>query len=270
MIGYKEHELKRVYLEAHLDPKQLRKTLGADMSAYGSVASAVESEFDGWLSGSGLSAIRCNVVPEMTNAPGKNVLQTGMRFAAKTGLSDNVQYAFIGFDLVYSANGVGCRYIILQNLTDLSYTRVEAAWFCTALTERETNTVYHGKILVLDVGHNGKNTKMEHFPKIVSNAFQRLPLPLIFTTWRGMNGCLCIANTRRNSDVSLGNTRSIAGETSAGGAWCKDTTTAKISLPKIALYGFAMSVLCFNPKAEWGRELSVSHKPVCPLWEKTL
>lgn len=137
MIGNKEHELKRVYLEAHLDPKQLRSTLGTDMSAYSSIASAVESEFDGWLSGSGLSAIRCNVVPEMTNAPGKNMLQTGMCFAVKTELGNEAKYAFIGFDLDDVVNGVGCRYIVLQNLTDMTYTRVEVAWFCTALTSRE-------------------------------------------------------------------------------------------------------------------------------------
>lgn len=137
MIGNKEHELKRVYLEAHLDPKQLRSTLGTDMSAYSSIASAVESEFDGWLSGSGLTSIRCNVVPEMDNGPGKNILQTGMHFHAKTHLGGNAEYAFIGFDLDDVADGVGCRYIVLQNLKDMTYTRVEAAWFCTALTKRE-------------------------------------------------------------------------------------------------------------------------------------
>lgn len=136
MITNNKNELKRVYLEAHLDPKQLRNTLGSDMSAYSSVASAVESEFDGWLSGSGLSAIRCDVVPEMDNAPGKNVLQTGIHFRARTSLG-GAEYAFIGFDLDDVANGIGCRYIVLQNLTDMTYTRVEAAWFCTALTKRE-------------------------------------------------------------------------------------------------------------------------------------
>lgn len=137
MIADNKNELKRVYLEAHLDPKQLRNTLGADMSAYSSVASAVESEFDGWLSGSGLTSIRCNVVPEMDNSPGKNILQTGMHFHAKTHLGGDAEYAFIGFDLDDVADGVGCQYIVLQNLTDMTYTRVEAAWFCTALTERE-------------------------------------------------------------------------------------------------------------------------------------
>lgn len=144
MIDNKERETKRVYLEAHLDPKELRATLGDDMNAYGSIDKAVESEFDGWLSGSGLSAIRCNVIPEMTNTPGKNVLQTGMCFVAKTKLADNTKYAFIGLDLDDVADGIGCQYIVLQNLTDRTFVRVEAAWFCAALTGRQVTIAENG------------------------------------------------------------------------------------------------------------------------------
>lgn len=72
---------------------------------------------------------------------GANVLRTGVRFVAKTILGGEQEYAFVGFDLDDVIDGIGCRYIVLQNLTDMTYVYVEAAWFCTALTGREITLV---------------------------------------------------------------------------------------------------------------------------------
>lgn len=66
----------------------------------------------------------------------ETILTTGATFTAKTKLGAVTQYEFVGIDLADLADGIGCHYIVLRNLTDNTITRVEAAWFCTALTDR--------------------------------------------------------------------------------------------------------------------------------------
>lgn len=66
----------------------------------------------------------------------ESILATGAVFTAKTKLGTVIQYEFVGIDLADLADGIGCHYVVLRNLADNTITRVEAAWFCTALTER--------------------------------------------------------------------------------------------------------------------------------------
>lgn len=128
--------MKRVYIEALVDEETLRDVAG-DTSI--SVESQVKSEFN-WLKDCGISFVSCSAVeeiPEDFEGLGNGVLTTGRKFHVVTPRGKAADYAFIGFDIVDRNTGTGCQYIVLQNLTTHSYTRVEAAWFCMNLTNRK-------------------------------------------------------------------------------------------------------------------------------------
>ena len=69
-----------------------------------------------------------------------DVLKTGDRFTAKSKLGDEYEYEFVGIDLLdagVGSGGTGCHYIVLRNITAVTMTCVERAWFYEELTGRK-------------------------------------------------------------------------------------------------------------------------------------
>lgn len=70
-----------------------------------------------------------------------NILKSGDKFTAKTKTGESCKFEFLGFDLedagAVDRLGTGCRYIVLRNLDDGTYTCVERDWFSRSLTGRK-------------------------------------------------------------------------------------------------------------------------------------